>query len=108
VLAVMARGRSRKVEGQSIPGSWTLVLGDWAKYFPRSFAPIFRGLVELPANLWAKQIGTELSYWLRETADNQTTVRFIPVGVLLTRASVMQEVLDLRERLCCLNRSGLG
>jgi len=101
VLAVMARGRSRKVEGQSIPGSWTLVLGDWAKYFPRSFAPIFRSLVELPANsatnLWAKQIGTELSYWLRETADNQTTVRFIAVGTLLSRASVMQEVLDLRE-----------
>jgi len=101
VLAVMARGRSRKVEGQSIPGSWTLVLGDWAKYFPRSFAPIFRGLVELPANsstnLWAKQIGTELSYWLRETVDDQTTVRYISVGMLLTRASVMQEVLDLRE-----------
>ena len=48
-------------------------------------------------NLWAKQIGTELSYWLRETAGDQTTVRYIPVGTLLTRASVMQEVLDLRE-----------
>jgi hypothetical protein len=28
VLAVMARGRSRKVEGQSVPNSWTLVLGN--------------------------------------------------------------------------------
>lgn len=101
VLAVMARGRSRKVEGQSIPSSWTIVLGDWAKYFPRSFAPIFRGLVELPANsatnLWAKQIGTELSYWLRETAGDSAAVRYIPVQTLLQRASLMQEVLDLRE-----------
>ena len=57
--------------------------------------------MELPANsatnLWAKQIGTELSYWLRETVDDQATVRYISVGTLLTRASVMQEVLDLRE-----------
>lgn len=101
VLAVMTRGRSKMVDGQSIPSSWTLVLGDWAKYFPRSFAPIFRGLVELPANSainrWAKQIGTELSYWLRETVDDQATVRYISVGMLLTRASVMHEVLDLRE-----------
>ncbi|WP_295815550.1 hypothetical protein [uncultured Deinococcus sp.] len=101
VLAVMARGRSRKIDGQSVPSSWTIVLGDWAKYFPRSFAPIFRGLVELPANsatnLWAKQIGTELSYWLRETANDATTIRFIPVKTLLLRASLMQDVLDLRE-----------
>lgn len=101
VLAVMSRGRSRKIDGQAVPSSWTLVLGDWAKYFPRSFAPIFRGLVELSANsatnLWAKQIGTELSYWLRETAGDQTTVRYIAVGTLLLRASLMQEVLDLRE-----------
>jgi hypothetical protein len=101
VLAVMARGRSRKIDGQAVPSSWTLVLGEWANYFPRSFAPIFRGLVELPANsatnLWAKQIGTELSYWLRETAGDLTTVRYIPVGTLLTRASLMHEVLELRE-----------
>lgn len=101
VLAVMARGRSRKIEGQSVPSSWTLVLGNWAHYFPRSFAPIFRGLVELPANsatnLWAKQIGTELSYWLRETAGNLSTTRHIPVQTLLQRASLMQDVLDLRE-----------
>lgn len=101
VLAVMARGRSRKVEGQSIPSSWTIVLGDWAKCFPRSFAPIFRGLVELPANsatnLWTKQIGTELSYWLRETAGDGAAIRYIPVQTLLQRASLMQEVLDLRE-----------
>lgn len=97
----MARGRSRRVEGQSIPSSWTIVLGNWAKYFPRSFAPIFRGLVELPANsatnIWAKQIGTELSYWLRETAGDGAAVRYIPVQTLLQRASLMQEVLILRE-----------
>lgn len=84
-----------------MPSSWTIVLGDWAKYFPRSFAPIFRGLVELLANsatnLWAKQIGTELSYWLRETANDTTTTRFIPVQTLLLRASLMQDVLDLRD-----------
>lgn len=101
VLAVMARGRSRKIDGQSVPSSWTLVLGNWANYFPRSFAPIFRGLVELPANsatnLWAKQIGTELSYWLRETAGDLSTTRFIPVRTLLQRASLMQDVLDLKE-----------
>ncbi|MGM9319683.1 hypothetical protein [Deinococcus aquaticus] len=101
VLAVMARGRSRKIEGQSVPSFWTLVLGNWAQYFPRSFAPIFRGLVELPANsatnLWTKQIGTELSYWLRETAGDLSTTRSISVQTLLQRASVMQDVLGLRE-----------
>lgn len=100
VLAVMARGRSRKIEGQSVPSSWTLVLGNWAHYFPRSFAPIFRGLVELPANsaknLWAKQMGTELSYWIRETASDLSATRFIPVQTLLLRASLMQDVLDLK------------
>ena len=101
VLAVMTRGRSRKIEGQSVPSSWTLVLGNWAQYFPRSFAPIFRGLVELPANsatnLWSKQIGTELSYWLRETAGDLSTNRSISVQTLLQRASVMHDVLGLRE-----------
>lgn len=100
VLAVMARGRSRKIEGQSVPSSWTLVLGNWAHYFPRIFAPIFRGLVELPANsatnLWAKQMGTELSYWIRETAADLTTTRFISVQTLLLRASLMPDVLDLK------------
>lgn len=101
VLAVMARGRTRIIDGQVVPNSWTIVLGEWAKYFPRSFAPIFRGLVELPANaatnLWAKQLGTELSYWLCETAGNLVTVRGLPVRTLLTRASLMQDVLDLRD-----------
>ena len=101
VLAVMERGRTRRIDGQDVPSSWTLVLGDWARYFPRSFAPIFRNLVELPANsatnLWAKQMGTELSYWLRETAGETAATRFINVRTLLTRASVMQEVLELRQ-----------
>ncbi len=46
VLAVMARGHSRKIEGQSVPSSWTLVLRNWAQYFPRSFAPISRQAVQ--------------------------------------------------------------
>lgn len=101
VLAVMARGRSRQVDGQSIPSSWTIVLGDWARSFPRSFAPIFRSLVELPANsatnLWTKQIGTEVSSWLRETADDPATTRLLPVRSLLLRASLMRDVFELRE-----------
>lgn len=101
VLAVMARGRSRKIDGQAVPSSWTLVLGNWANYFPRSFAPIFRGLVELPANsatnIWAKQIGTEISYWLRETAGDIATLRFFSVGTLLIKASLMRDVLEMRD-----------
>lgn len=57
--------------------------------------------MELPVNaatnIWAKQIGTELSYWLRETVDDGMTTRRLPVQILLTRASLMQEVRDLRE-----------
>lgn len=102
VLSVMEIGRARKIDGVSIPSSWTLVLGDWAKYFPRSYAPIFRSLVELPANsatnVWAKQIGTELTYWLRESGSDLNPVRYIEVRALLSRASIMQDVLDLREQ----------
>lgn len=101
VLAVMERGKARKIEGQAVPSSWTIVLGDWARYFPRSYAPLFRGLVELPANsatnLWAKQIGTELTYLIRETAEISGLARQIHVQTLLIRASLMQDTLDLRE-----------
>ncbi|CAM3460710.1 Type I-U CRISPR-associated protein Csx17 [Deinococcus saxicola] len=100
VLAVMERGRARKIDGEDVPSSWTIVLGDWARYFPRSYAPIFRGLVELSANsathLWAKQIGTELSYWIRETAGNPEPLRRITVQTLLTRASLLPDVLEMR------------
>lgn len=102
VLAVMERGELRQVEGKEIPSSWTLVLGEWVKFFPRSFAPIFRGLVELPANsatnVWTKQIGTELTYWFRETAGDPTLTRLIEVRMLLQRASLEQEVNELREQ----------
>lgn len=102
VLAVMERGELRRVDGKDIPSSWTLVLGEWAKFFPRSFAPIFRGLVELPANsatnVWTKQIGTELTYWFRETASDPSLIRLIEVQVLLQRASLEQEVRELREQ----------
>lgn len=102
VLAVMARGRARMIDGVSVPDSWTIALGRWAAYFPRTFAPIFRSLVELPANtrtnVWAKQIGTELSYWFREMSDNESSMRWISVGVLLRRSSVVDVVEDFRER----------
>ncbi|WP_139806317.1 hypothetical protein [Deinococcus hopiensis] len=101
VLAVMERGRSKIIDGQEVPSSWTIVLGDWARYFPRTYAPIFRGLVELPANsstnVWTKQIGTELTYLIRETSDAPGNVRLVHVATLLTRASVMPEVLEMRE-----------
>lgn len=101
VLAVMKRGRGRRVEGQVIPSSWTVVLGEWARYFPKRYAPIFRSLVELPANsatnLWAKQVGTEVTYWLRETAEDTSAVRSITVQTLLARASLLPDVLDMRQ-----------
>lgn len=100
VLAVMERGYTRQVDGQIIPNSWTVVLGEWAKYFPKSYAPIFRSLVELPANsatnLWAKQIGTELTYLVRETADDPRSVRRVAVEALLVRAGLLRDVQDLR------------
>ncbi|GGR71379.1 hypothetical protein GCM10008959_36270 [Deinococcus seoulensis] len=101
VLAVMKRGRGRRVDGQVIPSSWTVVLGEWARYFPKRYAPIFRSLVELPANsatnLWAKQVGTEVTYWLRETAEDTSAVRSITVQTLLTRASLLPDVMDMRQ-----------
>ncbi|PYE49466.1 hypothetical protein DES52_12212 [Deinococcus yavapaiensis KR-236] len=100
VLAVMERGYTRQIDGQFIPNSWTVVLGEWAKYFPKSYAPIFRSLVELPANsatnLWAKQVGTELTYLVRETADLEGDVRFVSVHALLERASLLNDVNDMR------------
>lgn len=102
VLAVMERGSTRRIDGQDIPSSWTLVLGEWASYFPRSYAPIFRGLVELPANsatnIWTKQLGTELTYWYRETARESSRTRYIQVKALLQRASLEREVMELHEQ----------
>lgn len=69
--------------------------------FTREFAPIFRSLVELPANVatnvYAKQLGTELAYLYREQALDEPA-RVISVAELLGRASLTREALAMRKR----------
>lgn len=101
VIHVIRRGAARTVDGRRIPRYWQVALGSWAKVWPRSFAPLFRSLVELPANnataVWAKQVGAELAFlWglrARDASAQRVTVR-----ELLGNAMLLVEVDKLRAR----------
>ncbi|WP_027483480.1 hypothetical protein [Deinococcus pimensis] len=101
VVAVMEKGEDRIAEGQAIPSYWRVALGEWAQVFTREFAPIFRSLVELPANVaanvYAKQLGTELAYLYRESAG-EGAERRLSMGELLGRAGLLREAAAWRKR----------
>ena len=100
VIAVMAREVERDLYGQTYHMVWEIALGDWARLFPRSYAPMVRALVELPAKgakaKWAKRIGTELMLHYREDAKNGRGMKRMKWSTLLDRAQLTKEVEELR------------
>lgn len=109
VLAIMSKDLERPLLGVPVPLRWRIALGPWVHAFPRSYAHIFRSLVELPARdgvaTWCKQIGTELAYLYRQDrapddhdAARRRQVKPIRVRTLLERASLLDEVARMRAR----------
>ncbi|PYE50579.1 hypothetical protein [Deinococcus yavapaiensis] len=101
VIHVIRRGSARTVDGRRIPRYWQVALGSWAKVWPKAFAPLFRSLVELPANnatsVWAKQIGAELAFLWGLRARSGEAQR-VTVRELLSNAMLLADVEKLRAR----------
>lgn len=102
VLHISARDELRNLFGQRYELRYELKPGDWIKHFPRTYAPLFRALVELPAkagaNTWAKAIGTELAYQYRQNARNSVRVEKLKVRTLLERAVLLEEATANRNK----------
>lgn len=101
VISVMSREVERDLLGDKCHMVWGIALGDWAKFFPRSFSPMFKALVELPNRggkfKWAKRIGTELALLYRQDAQGGEKVKKLKWSTILDRAGLMAEVADLRQ-----------
>lgn len=99
VISVMAREGERNLFGQDCHMVWELALGDWARFFDRSYAPMFKALVELPSrsgvHKWAKRIGTELVVAYRQDVRGEKVKR-LKWSTLLDRAGLMKDVEELR------------
>ncbi|WP_189065978.1 hypothetical protein [Deinococcus seoulensis] len=100
VISVMAREIDRNLLGQECHMVWELALGDWARFFPRSYSPMFKALVELPnrsgVHRWAKRIGTELVLLYRQDARGPAVKR-LKWSTILDRAGLMREIEELRR-----------
>lgn len=99
IMTVMAREVERDLFGKTYHMVWEIALGDWARHFPRSYAPMVRALVELSAKeKWAKRIGTELMLLYREDAKNGKRVKSLRWSTILERAGLLREVDEMRRR----------
>lgn len=109
VLAVMGKETARELDGEVFYLHWHLALGEWAKLFEKSYARIFRSLLELPSRpakaLWAKQLGTELAYLYREDRqpdperpDLRRKQKTITVKRFLERACLLPETENLHAQ----------
>jgi hypothetical protein len=90
--------------GETYPLRWKVRLGPWIKNYPKQFVPMQKKLVELPAkgsDAWAKTVGMELLFLLREGAKHEDAVRRIKVQTLLERAGLWDDAMRFQE-----NRNG--
>jgi hypothetical protein len=88
------------VDGEYLPLRLEVTPGGWIKGFPRQFAPLFKALVELPGNnkadLWAKALGTELTWQYRQDGGRTKVQR---VRTMLKQAGVLDEALRVSSKL---------
>ncbi|MFB9081131.1 hypothetical protein, partial [Deinococcus wulumuqiensis] len=97
LVSVMAREVERDLFGKTYHMIWEIALGDWAQYFPLSYAPMVKALVALPAKAkWAKRLGTELMLHYREDARCGSKVKKLKWSTLLDRAGLLKEVEEMR------------
>lgn len=87
--------------GERYAMRWRLRPGEWAKNYPRQFAPLYRALIELPAKqgryTWAKALGTELTYHYREDR-NSVAKKTLKVVTLLERACLLHEAQGMKNK----------
>lgn len=102
LISVMARDLKRGASAQSYHAIWEVALGGWSRLISRSYAPMFKALVELPARAgvgrWSKRIGTELVFLYRQDAKSRSRVKRIKCLSLLSRAGLMSEIEEMRLR----------
>jgi hypothetical protein len=95
VLSVVAKDELRDLFGTRYPMRWQVRPGEWIKGYPRQFAPLLAAIVELSAqgtvNVWAKALGTELTYQYRQDR-NRNAEKVLTVRRLLQRAVLLPEV----------------
>ena len=102
VIAVFAQDELRDLFGNSYAMRWQVRVGDWIRdYPPRTYAPLYRALVELPVKagvpLWAKNLGTELCFQYRQDR-NRTLRKVLTVETLLTRACLIDQARESKDR----------
>lgn len=101
VLAVLGKEEAKQLfDEEWLSLRWQVTAGDWIKAYPREqFAPLFRALVELPgtytSDLWAKAIGTELTYQYRQDKGETKTQR---VETMLRQAGVLESVREEKNK----------
>lgn len=102
VLLIRGNDEVRSLFGDSWPLRYKLEPGDWIELYPRSYAPLFKALVELPAkagaSTWAKAIGTELLFQYRQNTKNSNGVERLKVLTLLERAGRLEEATESRNK----------
>lgn len=102
VLFKAATDELRESDGSATyPMRWQLKPGEWIKSYSKSYAPLYRAIVELPGKsgtpTWAKAIGTELSYQYRQDRD-RSPLKTLTVRKLLERACLLEEAARSRNK----------
>lgn len=100
VMAVMAKEQVKPLFDEMLPLRWQVTAGDWIKAYPREqFAPLFRALVQIPTrhtpNLWAKAIGTELTWQYRQDGARPQVQR---VKTMLRQAGILEQARQDRNK----------
>ncbi|NJK44465.1 MAG: hypothetical protein HC933_09415 [Pleurocapsa sp. SU_196_0] len=91
----------RDLFGNTYPMRWHVRAGPWIKDYPRQFGPMLKTLVELQAtgtvNVWAKALGTELTFMQSDFQSDPADLVITVQGVL-ERAGLANEVETLASR----------
>jgi len=102
VLHISAKDEIRNLFGDRYELRYSLKPGEWIALYPRTYAPLLKAIVELPAkagiNTWAKALGTELLYQYRQNAKNGPTTEKLKVCTLLAKAGHLQEATSSRNK----------
>jgi hypothetical protein len=93
VMVTLQKTELKDLFGTRYPLRWQVRPGPWIRDYPRRVAPMLKSLVELgaqqTAHVWAKALGTELTYLWRPDAPARRTVH---IKTWLVTAGVFPEV----------------
>ncbi|NJK42999.1 MAG: hypothetical protein HC933_00875 [Pleurocapsa sp. SU_196_0] len=93
VMVTLQKTELKDLFGTRYPLRWQVRPGPWIRDYPRRVAPMLKSLVELgaqqTANVWAKALGTELTYQWRPDAPPRRSVH---IKTWLVTAGIYGEV----------------